>query len=238
MSQAQVDGLTINYDVQGGRAVPLIPYTSADHACWAFQLPAHTEHFKCIAIDLPVSGESDKPGGLYSAEGQADEVSAFLGVIGVERAHVAGMSFGGANSRGNAPSSRFPDSYRNSCASASRGVTARRNLRLGRVGFGSGLTLSSRQAVRYAGMDITVHQSDQRRAPGHLSRQRAARFALGAVRGRTANPAADDEPGSRLLRAGSGADGGSRACLSVARKLLTRSYHTLRELGEEALQPA
>jgi transposase len=30
---------------------------------------------------------------------------------------------------------------------------------------------SSRQAVRYAGIDITVHQSDQRRAPGHLSRQ-------------------------------------------------------------------
>ena len=30
----------------------------------------------------------------------------------------------------------------------------------------------------------------------------------------------------------------NRACLSVARKLLKRSYHTLRELGEEALQPA
>jgi transposase len=30
---------------------------------------------------------------------------------------------------------------------------------------------SSRHAVRYAGLDITVHQSDQRRAPGHLSRQ-------------------------------------------------------------------
>jgi Transposase len=29
-----------------------------------------------------------------------------------------------------------------------------------------------------------------------------------------------------------------RACLSVARRLLKRSYHTLRELGEEALQPA
>jgi hypothetical protein len=25
-------------------------------------------------------------------------------------------------------------------------------------------------AVRYSGLDITVHQSDQRRAPGHLSR--------------------------------------------------------------------
>ena len=30
----------------------------------------------------------------------------------------------------------------------------------------------------------------------------------------------------------------NRACLAVARKLLKRSYHTLRELGEEALQPA
>jgi acetoacetyl-CoA synthetase len=30
---------------------------------------------------------------------------------------------------------------------------------------------SSREAVRYAGMDITVHASDKRRAPGHLSRQ-------------------------------------------------------------------
>ena len=30
---------------------------------------------------------------------------------------------------------------------------------------------SSRHAVRYSGLDITVYQSDQRRAPGHLSRQ-------------------------------------------------------------------
>src|SRR5881628_1953331 len=39
---------------------------------------------------------------------------------------------------------------------------------------------SSRHAVRYAGMDITVHQSDQRRSPGHLSRQGppALRWAL------------------------------------------------------------
>ena len=32
--------------------------------------------------------------------------------------------------------------------------------------------------------------------------------------------------------------GGNRACLAIARKLLKRSFHTLRELGEEALQPA
>ena len=95
MPQVDVDGLTINYDVQGeGEPLLLIPYTSADHACWAFQLPAYTEHFSCIAIDLPGSGESDKPPGPYSTEGHADQVAALLGAIGIERAHVAGMSFG------------------------------------------------------------------------------------------------------------------------------------------------
>ena len=39
---------------------------------------------------------------------------------------------------------------------------------------------SSRQAVRYSGLDVTVSQSDQRRAPGHISRQGppALRWAL------------------------------------------------------------
>src|SRR4051795_13517429 len=97
MSQVEVDGLTINYDVQGdGEPLLLIPYTSADHACWAFQLPAYTERFSCIAVDLPGTGESDKPAGPYSTEGQADQLAAFLGAIGIESAHVAGMSFGAA----------------------------------------------------------------------------------------------------------------------------------------------
>ena len=31
--------------------------------------------------------------------------------------------------------------------------------------------------------------------------------------------------------------GGNRACLALARKLLKRSFHTLRELGDDALLP-
>jgi len=97
---------------------------------------------------------------------------------------------------------------------------------------------SSRQAVRYAGMDITVYESDRRRAPGHLSRQGppALRWALfeaaQQTRRRTASPDRDyfEQAAERI--------DGNRACLSVARKLLKRSYHTLRELGEEALAPA
>jgi 3-oxoadipate enol-lactonase len=95
MPRIDVDGLTINYDVQGeGEPLLLIPYLSADHACYAFQLPAYTEHFSCIAIDLPGSGESDMPAGPYSIETYADQVAAFLGAVGIERAHVAGVSLG------------------------------------------------------------------------------------------------------------------------------------------------
>jgi len=96
---------------------------------------------------------------------------------------------------------------------------------------------SSREAVRYAGLDITVHQSDQRRAPGHLSRQgppalRWALFEAAQQARRTTSPdrAYYEQAAERL--------GGNRACLAIARKLLKRSYHTLRELGEEALAPA
>jgi transposase len=96
---------------------------------------------------------------------------------------------------------------------------------------------SSRHAVRYSGLDITVHQSDQRRAPGHLSRQgppalRWALFEAAQVARRTGSPDCDyyQQAAERL--------GANRACLAIARKLLKRSYHTLSELGEEALQPA
>ncbi len=68
MPQADVDGLTINYDVQGaGDPLLLIPYLAADHACYAFQLPAYTARFSCIVVDLIGSGESDKPEGPYDS---------------------------------------------------------------------------------------------------------------------------------------------------------------------------
>ena len=96
---------------------------------------------------------------------------------------------------------------------------------------------SSRHAVRYAGMDITVCESDRKRSPGQLSRQgpptlRWALFEAAQVARRPNSPDRD------YYRQAAARLGGNRACLSVARRLLKRSYHTLRELGEEALQPA
>ena len=93
---------------------------------------------------------------------------------------------------------------------------------------------SSRDAVRFAGLDITVHQSDQRPAPGHLSRQgppalRWALFEASMCAARKCSP--DYEYYSQAAER----IGLNRARLSVARKILKRSYHLLRELGDEAV---
>jgi transposase len=96
---------------------------------------------------------------------------------------------------------------------------------------------SSRKAVRYAGLDITVSQSDSKRAQGRLSRQGPAtlRWAAFEAAQSAHKPSSPDR--DYYLQA---ADrlGGNRACLALARKLVQRAFHTLRELGEEALQPA
>ena len=95
---------------------------------------------------------------------------------------------------------------------------------------------NSRDAVRYGGLDITVHQSDQRRAPGHLSRQGppALRWALYEAAQAARRPSSPDRVYYEQLAERIGSN---RACIAISRKLLKRSYHLLRALGDQALKP-
>jgi transposase len=96
---------------------------------------------------------------------------------------------------------------------------------------------NSDDVVRHTGLDITVHSSDTRRSAGHLSRQgpELLRWALYEAAKCAARPAAPDHAYYQQTRDRRTA---GLATLSVARKLARRCYHTLRELGEEALAPA
>ena len=93
---------------------------------------------------------------------------------------------------------------------------------------------NSRDAVRYGGLDITVYQSDEHRAPGHLSRQGppALRWALYEAAQRARFPNSPDRAYYLQLATRVGAN---RACIALARKLLKRSYHILKGLGDQAL---
>jgi transposase len=95
---------------------------------------------------------------------------------------------------------------------------------------------NSRDVVRYSGLDITVYQSDQHRSAGHISRQGppALRWALYEAAQAARRPSSPDR--QYYLQAAERI-GGNRACIAVARKLLKRSYHVLRGLGDQALEP-
>jgi transposase len=96
---------------------------------------------------------------------------------------------------------------------------------------------SSRQAVRHTGLDVTVYDSDGKRAAGHLARQgpELLRWALFEAAKCASRPNAPDHEYYRAVRERKGAN---RATLSVARKIARRCHHTLVRLGDEALAPA
>jgi 3-oxoadipate enol-lactonase len=97
MPKIKANGITLNYDQQGsGEPLILIPFLTADNTCYAFQVAEYSQHFTCYSIDLRGTGESDKPGGEFSNELYADDIAAFMQAAGIERAHVSGLSLGGA----------------------------------------------------------------------------------------------------------------------------------------------
>ena len=75
-----------------------------------------------------------------------------------------------------------------------------------------------------------------RGAAGHLSRQGppALRWALYEAAQAARRPSSPDRPYYEQLAE---RIGGNRACVAIARKLLKRSYHVLRGLGDQALEP-
>lgn len=97
MPKVAANGIEINYEVQGeGEPLILIPYLAADNACYAFQVADYAKEYRCISLDPRGAGESDKPDAPYSTELIADDVAVLMQALGVERAHVMGLSLGAA----------------------------------------------------------------------------------------------------------------------------------------------
>lgn len=94
----------------------------------------------------------------------------------------------------------------------------------------------SDQAVRFSGLDVTVWSSDNKRSPGRLARQGSPvlRWALFEAAKSAARATSPDHAYYVAVR---DRLGGKRPALSVARKLVRRCHHTLRELGDVAWAP-
>src|SRR6266498_4472235 len=97
MPTVRANDIDIYYEQQGsGEPLVLIPYLAIDQACYAFQVADYAKHYTCISVDLRGAGQTSKPPGPYTTELLANDVAAFMQAIGVEQAHVTGLSLGAA----------------------------------------------------------------------------------------------------------------------------------------------
>jgi len=96
MPKVKANNITLNYEQQGsGEPLILLPFLSADNACYTFQVAEYAKHFTCISVDLRGTGESDRPIAPYSIEDLADDIAAFLDALNIPSAHITGLSLGG-----------------------------------------------------------------------------------------------------------------------------------------------
>lgn len=96
MPKAKVGDINIYYEVHGeGEGLVLIMGYGGSSAGWFRQIPGLSREYRVVALDNRGTGRSDKPDISYTTEMMAGDVAGLLERIGIEAAHIYGVSMGG-----------------------------------------------------------------------------------------------------------------------------------------------
>jgi len=96
MPLAKLNGVNINYHVEGqGEPLVMIMGFSGRRSGWIRQIPFFRKHYRVITLDNRGVGNSDKPPGPYSTRMMADDTLGLMDLLGIEKAHILGVSMGG-----------------------------------------------------------------------------------------------------------------------------------------------
>ena len=92
------DGVKLYYEEAGiGPTIVFVHEFAGDHRSWEPQLRFFSRRYRCVAFNARGYPPSDVPEdvGKYSQERARDDVIAIMDHLGVEQAHVVGLSMGG-----------------------------------------------------------------------------------------------------------------------------------------------
>jgi len=96
MPKIRVNDIDIHYEVHGeGPPLLLISGLAGRGRGFRYQIPALSKHFRTILFDNRGVGETDQPETPYSIQQMAGDAAGLLDALGVESAHVFGVSMGG-----------------------------------------------------------------------------------------------------------------------------------------------
>jgi pimeloyl-ACP methyl ester carboxylesterase len=98
MPFVHVNNIRMYYKIRGAGHEPLVFISGlgADHRVWDALMPKFAEKYRCLLFDNRGVGRTEKPKARYSTKLLAQDVSALMAAIHVPRAHVMGISMGGA----------------------------------------------------------------------------------------------------------------------------------------------
>ena len=93
---ARANGQEIYYEVHGeGDPLVLVMGIGYDSSLWGLhQVPALSRRFQVIVLDNRDAGRSTRARGEYTIEDMADDVAGVLDALGIQRAHLLGLSMG------------------------------------------------------------------------------------------------------------------------------------------------
>jgi pimeloyl-ACP methyl ester carboxylesterase len=96
LSHIEIDGLSVGYR-QAGAGPPLVLLHGflCDSRCWRRQLADLSGEFTVTAWDAPGAGSSSDPPNSFTLADWSRCLGRFLDELGIEQAHIAGLSWGG-----------------------------------------------------------------------------------------------------------------------------------------------
>ncbi len=99
MPKIEVNNLNLYYELHGPEKAPVLVLNNGvimnAATSWIFQTATLSKHYKVLQYDCRGQGQSDHPQESYSMEMHADDLAALLSALDIERAHIAGISYGG-----------------------------------------------------------------------------------------------------------------------------------------------
>ncbi len=96
MPTVKVNDIHIYYEIHGeGEPLVLIAGLSTDITAYVRIIGELSQKYQVIAFDNRGAGRTDKPDIPYSIEMMADDTAGLLNALGIEQAHILGISLGG-----------------------------------------------------------------------------------------------------------------------------------------------
>jgi pimeloyl-ACP methyl ester carboxylesterase len=96
MPYVKVGDINMYYEIHGeGEPLVLVCGFGGDITRWARILPTMSRDYRVIIYDNRGAGKTDKPDTPYTMDMMADDLAGLLDAIGIDSAHILGISMGG-----------------------------------------------------------------------------------------------------------------------------------------------